>query len=61
MTDKNWVILDGEILSPASAALKILHQKGYKTPTASGSLYWMYEGELLDDRRRRLEAQQFDA
>ncbi len=61
VTDNNKVILDGEMLSPASAALKILHQKGYRTPTASGSLYWMYDGELLDDRRRRLEAQQFNA
>lgn len=33
---------------------------GYQTPAASGSEYWMYEGELLDERRRHMEAQQFE-
>ena len=51
---------DGETLSPSAAALKALHKLGYKTPAASGSEHWMFEGELLDERRRRLEAQQFD-
>jgi hypothetical protein len=56
----NRVVLDGEELSLSAAALKVLGQLGYKTPTASGSEYWMFEGELLDERRRRLEAEQFD-
>ncbi len=51
---------DGETLSPSAAALKALHKLGYKTPSASGSEYWMFDGELLDERRRRLEAEQFD-
>jgi hypothetical protein len=51
---------DGETLSPSAAALKALHKLGYMTPAASGSEYWMFEGELLDERRRRLEAEQFD-
>lgn len=54
------VDLDGEILSPSAAALKTLHRMGYNTPTASGSGYWMFDGELLDERRRRIEAEQFD-
>lgn len=54
------VDLAGETLSPSSAALKLLHRMGYKTPTASGSEYWMFEGELLDERRIRLEAEHFD-
>ena len=49
-----------ESLSPSAAALKVLHSLGYKTPTASGSEYWMYDGELLDERRKRLEAKQFE-
>jgi len=56
----NRIILDGEELSLSAGALKLLIQLGYKTPTASGSEYWMIEGELLDERRRRLEAEQFD-
>jgi len=51
---------NGEILSPSAAAVKALHQLGYKTPAASGSEHWMFEGELLDERRRRLESAQFD-
>ena len=54
------VEFESETLSPSAAALKALHKLGYKTPSASGSEYWMFEGELLDERRRRLEAEQFD-
>lgn len=54
------VVLQGEVLSPSAAALKALHALGYTTPAASGSEYWMYEGELLDERRKRLESNQFD-
>lgn len=51
---------EGEVTSPSAAALKALHRMGYQTPTASGSEYWMFEGELLDERRRRIEAERFD-
>lgn len=54
------VNFEGEVLSLSAAALKALRQLGYSTPTASGSEYWKYDGELLDERRRRLEAQQFE-
>jgi len=57
----NKVIFDGEELSLSAAALKVLGKMGYKTPSASGSEYWMFDGELLDERRQRLEAEQFDA
>lgn len=50
----------GEVLSLSAAALKALHEMGYKSTSVSGSAYWMYEGELLDERRVRLEAKQFD-
>ncbi len=51
---------EGETLSPSAAALKALHRLGYQTPSASGSEHWMFDGETLDERRRRLEAEQFD-
>ncbi len=51
---------EGEVLSPSAAALKVLNRMGYKTSAASGSEYWKFEGELLDERRRRIEAEQFD-
>ena len=60
VVDGNRVSLDGEEMSLSAAALKVLKEMDYKTPTASGSEYWMFDGELLDERRRRLEAEQFD-
>jgi hypothetical protein len=56
----NKVILDGEMMSLSAAALKLLRDLGYKTPTAQGPAYWIFDGELLDERRRRLEAERFD-
>lgn len=32
---------------------------GYKTPAASGPGYWMFDGELLGERRLRLEAEKY--
>lgn len=54
------VNLEGEIMSLSAAALKVLTRMGYKTPAASGSEHWKFEGELLDERRRRIEAEQFE-
>jgi len=43
---------NGEITSPSEAARKIL---GYRYGVA-GTLYWVYKGETLDERRRRMES-----
>jgi hypothetical protein len=51
---------EGESLSLSAAALKALHRLGYQTPAASGSQYWMFDGELLDERRRRFETEHFN-
>jgi hypothetical protein len=45
---------DSEITSLSSSAQKIL---GYDYKVA-GTLYWMYEGEILDERRRRFESEE---
>lgn len=58
--DDGEVLFEGEKLSLSAAALKVLHRLGYKTPAASGSGYWMFDGELLDERRRRIESEQFE-
>lgn len=57
----NRVSYQNQTKSLSAAALAALHSLGYRTPTASGSEYWLFEGELLDERRRRMEAEQFDA
>ena len=54
------ILYQGEVLSLSAAALMILHALGYKTSSASGSEYWMFDGEILDERRRNKEAMQFD-
>lgn len=51
--DNRSIELNGEIVSLSSSAQKIL---GYASGV-QGTAYWMFEGELLDERRRRLESE----
>ena len=60
VVDNNKVQFNGEVMSLSAAALAALHSLGYTTPSASGPGYWMFDGELLDERRRRMEAEQFE-
>ena len=50
--DNRSIELNGEITSLSTSAQKIL---GYDYGVA-GTDYWMYEGETLDERRRRIES-----
>lgn len=59
VVDGGKLLFDGEVMSLSAAALKALHAMGYKTPAASGPGYWMFDGELLGERRLRLEAEQY--
>jgi len=34
-------------------------QLGYRPQSVSGSDYWMYQEETLDERRRRMEEEEF--
>lgn len=56
----NRVEMDGETLTLSRAAIKRLNHMGLPTTHASGSQYWMFEDETLDERRLRLENQQFN-
>lgn len=58
---RNRVSCQGQEMSLSAAAAQILQQLGYRSQVVSGSSYWMFEGEILDERRRRMEARQFDA
>ena len=60
VTDGGKVVYNGTSMSPSAAAILVLHSLGYKTPSASGSEYWMFDGELLDERRKRIESKQFE-
>jgi len=57
----NKVPYKGEPYSLSGAALKALQEMGYKSTSVSGSDYWMFEGELLDERGVRLESAQFES
>ncbi|MBI5875408.1 MAG: GIY-YIG nuclease family protein [Deltaproteobacteria bacterium] len=60
VVDGGKVNFQNEVMSLSAAALKALHSLGYSTPAASGPGYWKFDGELLDERRQRIEAEQFD-
>ena len=49
--DKNRIELNGKITSLSESARELL---GYKQNVA-GTLYWMYEDETLDERRKRFD------
>lgn len=51
VVDKRWVNYQGEETSLTAAAQKAL---GINRPL-QGPLYWEYEGELLTERRKRME------
>ena len=56
--DHKKVEFQGETTSLSASALKILHQMGYhKWLQVAGPIYWEFEDETLDERRRRMEAE----
>lgn len=60
VTHGNKVIYKDEVMSLSASALAALQSLGYKTTSISGSDYWMYDGETLDERRIKIEAERFD-
>lgn len=55
----NQVVYEGQAMSLSSAAMQALQKLGYRSQSVSGSEYWMYEGELLGERRNRMEARRY--
>ena len=51
VVDHKLIEMDGEIMSTSAAAQQIL---GVEWPV-QGPLYWIYDGDTLDERRRRME------
>jgi len=52
VVDNRSIEYNGEITSVSDSAREILDYPS----NVSGPLYWMYEGETLDERRRRMES-----
>lgn len=51
LSGQKTIEIEGEETSPSAAAQKLL---GYPYQV-QGTIYWMYEGETLDERRKRME------
>ena len=60
MAANNQGEFEGELTSLSASAVKALKRLGSATTALQGSLYWMYGGETLDERRQRMEAAQFE-
>jgi hypothetical protein len=56
VVDDRRIEFEGEITTTSSAAAKVLKGRfGWTVKQVQGPLYWVYEGETLDERRSRLE------
>ena len=56
VVDDRRIEFEGEITTTSSAAAKVLTGRfGWTVKQVQGPLYWVYEGETLDERRSRLE------
>lgn len=57
--DNSQVEYQGSVMSLSRSALAILQGMGYGAGSVSGSAYWMFDDETLDERRQRLENEKF--
>lgn len=55
VADSKRVQFNGEVTSLSEAARLAFVQKGFNWSAVQGPLYWQYENETLDERRRRME------
>ena len=56
VVDSRHIDFNGETISLSVAADKALRRMGIEWAAVQGPAYWMYEGETLDERRRRFES-----
>lgn len=56
VVDNRNVEFNGEVVSLSVAADKALRKLGIQWKSVQGPAYWIYEGETLDERRRKFES-----
>ena len=49
------ILFEGKVTSLSAAALIATHRLGYKTPSAAGPWYWLFNNQTLDALRREKE------
>ena len=55
VSSKNKVMFDGKEHSLSSAALIATNNMGFNWKSIAGPMHWKYEGEILDERRKRYD------
>ena len=58
VVDNRHIEFDGETVSLSVAADKVLRRMGIEWVSVQGPAHWMYEGETLDERRRRFDSEE---
>ena len=61
VASNNQIEFEGELTSLSASSVKLLRRQGSQATSLPGTEYWMYEGETLDERRRRIESEQFES
>ncbi|MGI9305740.1 MAG: GIY-YIG nuclease family protein [Gammaproteobacteria bacterium] len=59
ISDKK-IELDGEEMMLSGAALKILKEQGVQWERANGTLFWEYEGRILDEIRKQKDEEEYN-
>lgn len=59
--NRNKIIFEGEVMSLSVAALTLINRFGRNWTAAAGPLYWMFDGETLNERRARMEREAEEA
>ena len=57
VVDHKKIEFEGEVTSLSGSAVTIVQRMGYKWTHVAGPFYWEFEDETLDERRRRMEAE----
>jgi hypothetical protein len=52
------IMFEEKVTSLSAAALIATHRLGYKTPSAAGPWYWLYDNQSLDALRREKELEE---
>lgn len=54
VVSKNRIEFRGEVTSLSAAALTLLREAGYEWKAAQGTIFWMKDGETIDERMKRI-------
>lgn len=55
--DDRSIEFRGKVTSLSAAASELLNESGRKGTQVQGPIFWLYEGETLEERRQRIEAE----